>query len=229
MEDILTRISIMLLPALLAVMVHEVSHGYMAQHLGDPTARLMGRLTLNPLRHLDPVGVIALLIFGFGWAKPVPINVRNLNSPNRDMLLISFMGPLSNLVLAALSALLLQGMVLTAHFFNSESSGFLFVFRPLLFMTAFSLYINVLLAIFNLLPIPPLDGGKILAGLLPPRQASFLMRMESLGFVVVIVLVFFTPFWSLIMAPIVHTIVVWLAGHEIVVVEHVIRFLFRSA
>lgn len=192
MENILTRVSIMLIPALLAVMIHEVSHGYIAQYFGDPTARLLGRLTLNPFKHLDPLGVAALMVFGFGWAKPVPVNVQNLNAPRRDMIWISLGGPLANLALAALSALVLRGLVATGHFFHGE--WFLFIFKPVLFMAGFSLYINVLLAVFNLLPVPPLDGGKILAGLLPYRQASLVAKLEPFGFVIVILLVFLPGF-----------------------------------
>ncbi|NLV24895.1 MAG: site-2 protease family protein [Deltaproteobacteria bacterium] len=227
MENILARVSIMLIPALLAVMTHEIAHGFMAQQLGDPTARLLGRLTLNPFKHIDPMGAIALLIFGFGWAKPVPINVNNLNSPRRDMTWVSFMGPAANLALACFSALVLRGLVVVAHQVDIESSGFLFIFRPVVFMAAFSLYINVILALFNLLPIPPLDGGRILAGILPREAANLLGKVEPFGFILVILLVFFTPFWELIMAPAVHVLVGWLAGSEVLIVEQVIRFLFR--
>jgi Zn-dependent protease len=227
MENILARISIMLIPALLAVMIHEVAHGYMAQQLGDPTARLLGRLTLNPFKHIDPFGAIALLVFGFGWAKPVPINVNNLNSPKRDMTWVSFMGPAANFVLACLSALMLRGLMGVAQHVHIESSPFLFIFRPVVFMAAFSLYINVILACFNLLPIPPLDGGRILAGILPRKQAALLMKVEPFGFVLVIVLVFFTRFWELVMAPVVHLLVGWLAGPQIFIVDQVMRFLFR--
>ncbi len=211
MENILARISIMLIPALLAVMTHEIAHGYMAQQLGDPTARLLGRLTLNPFKHIDPFGAIALLVFGFGWAKPVPINVNNLNSPRRDMTWVSFMGPAANLALACLSALMLRGMMVAAQHLDVASSHFLFVFRPVVFMTAFSLYINVILALFNLLPIPPLDGGRILAGILPRKQASLLMKVEPFGFILVILLVFFTRFWELVLAPVINLLVGWLA------------------
>lgn len=229
MESILAKISIMLIPALLAVMAHEVSHGLMAQQLGDPTARLLGRLTLNPFKHLDPIGTLAVLLLGFGWAKPVPVNVQNLKSPKRDMILVSAAGPLANFILAFLSALLLRGIALLSQHVSGHNQVLFMVLKPLALMAAFSLFINVVLAVLNLLPIPPLDGGQILTGFLPARQAAFFARLEPLGFPIVIVLILFTGFWPKVLIPIVYKIVGVLAGPHIFIVERVIHFLFISS
>ncbi|OEU73863.1 MAG: peptidase [Desulfuromonadales bacterium C00003068] len=223
MEHILVKISIMLVPALLAVTVHEVSHGYAADRLGDPTARLLGRLTLNPLRHLDPVGTLALLFVGFGWARPVPVNFSNLRNPKKSMLWVALAGPAANFCLAILSAIVLQavGFIDSALPLNMTA-----VTKPLAMMAAFSLYINVILAVFNLMPIPPLDGGRVLTALLPARQAALLSRLEPFGFMIVIALVFFTKFWQLVLGPIIISVVSLLANQQIVVVNDVIQFLF---
>ena len=228
MESILAKISIMLIPALLAVMAHEVSHGLMAQQLGDPTARLLGRLTLNPFKHLDPIGTLAVLFLGFGWAKPVPVNVQNLNSPKRDMILVAAAGPLANFILAFLSALLLRGAVLLSHHFSAQNHVLFMVLEPLALMAAFSLFINVVLAVLNLLPVPPLDGGRILTGFLPARQAAFFSRLEPMGFPIIIILIIFTNFWPKVLIPIVYKVVGVLAGAHFLVVERVIHFLFIS-
>ncbi len=228
-SSMLIPISIMLIPALLAVMAHEVAHGYMAQQLGDPTARLLGRLTLNPFKHLDPIGTVAVLVFGFGWAKPVPVNVQNLNSPKRDMLWVSAVGPLANFILAVLSALLLRGIGWASHYFSGQNQVLFMVLKPLALMAAFSLYINVILAVFNLLPIPPLDGGRILTGFLPSRQAAIFSRLEPFGFAVVIVLIFFTDLWPRVLVPAVNSVVGFLAGPYTITVERVIHFLFMPS
>lgn len=224
MEQFFARFSIMLVPALLAITVHEVSHGLVADRLGDPTARLSGRLTLNPLRHLDPFGTLALLIFGFGWARPVPVYFSNLRNPRRDMIAVSLAGPLSNFILAGVCALLLHfiglfdfnASVLTEHRWLEAIS----------LMLGFGLYINLLLGFFNLIPIPPLDGGRVLIGLLPPRAAQSLGRLEPFGFLIVILLVFFTGLWQAVLSPLVHIFLSLLAGEEIGVVEQAMRFLF---
>ena len=223
MEHILVKVSIMLVPALLAVTVHEVAHGYAADRFGDPTARLLGRLTLNPLRHLDIVGTLALLFVGFGWAKPVPVNFSNLRNPKKNMMWVALAGPLANLSLAVISAIILQavGFIDAAISLNTTV-----VTKPLAMMAAFSLYINVILAVFNLMPIPPLDGGRVLTALLPTRQAAFLAKLEPFGFMIVIALVFFTQFWQLVLGPIILSIVSILASQQIVVVTDVVQFLF---
>jgi len=163
---------------LIAITVHEVSHGYTADRLGDPTARVMGRLTLNPFKHLDPVGTLMILFAPFGWAKPVPFDPFNLKNPRRDAALISLAGPAANLITAVLSAILLHIIV---------SFSFLSLISYLL---SFVVILNVNLAIFNLVPIFPLDGFHIIEGLLPEDAARQWHQLESLGFIMILVLVF---------------------------------------
>ncbi len=222
METLLAKISIMLIPALFAVTLHEVAHGYAADRFGDPTARILGRLTLNPVRHLDPIGTLALLFFGFGWARPVPVNTGNLRSPKEDMIWVALAGPLTNFSLALLSAIVLRILALVGD--SGVASGATFL-EPLELMAAFSLYINVILGVFNLLPIPPLDGGRVLTGVLPSGAARTLSRVEPFGFIIVIFLVFFTDLWRLVLAPIISLFVSILAGSQVFMVERTIQFL----
>ncbi len=226
METIVSKIAIMLVPALLAIILHEVAHGYIAERFGDPTARLLGRLTLNPLKHLDPIGTIAIFIFGFGWARPVPVNSGNFRRPRRDMIWVALAGPTTNLLLAIFSALLLRGLgVLDQGSFGASQTYIQFT-TPVKMMLGFSLYINILLGVFNLIPLPPLDGGRVLIGILPEHQAALVSRLEPFGFVLILFLVFFTDVWSLVLAPIINTLVVFMAGAEAPMVEQSIRFLF---
>lgn len=226
MEAVLSKLAVMLVPALLAIMLHEVSHGYVAERFGDPTARLLGRLNLNPFKHLDPIGSVAVFIFGFGWAKPVPVNPSNFRRPRKDMVWVALAGPLTNLMLALFSALLLRAL----GWFDPASPGatgfFLHMLTPLKMMVAFSLYINVLLAVFNLLPVPPLDGGRILMGFVPDFYAALLARLEPFGLILIVLLVFFTNLWSLILAPLINFLVMLMAGKQMELVEQAMRFLF---
>lgn len=223
MEQLLSKISIMLLPALLAITVHEVSHGWVADRFGDPTARLAGRLTLNPLRHLDPIGTLMLLVFGFGWARPVPVDFGNLRNPRRDMIWVALAGPCANFSLAIVCALTLDGLGLLSSSTMAAGARFL---EPLSLMLGFGLYVNLLLGLFNLLPIPPLDGGRVMIGLLPSGPASALARIEPFGFIIVLVLIYFTGLWKFVVAPLVSWMLGWLAGEQIAVVEQAMRFLF---
>jgi Zn-dependent protease len=220
MEHLLTQISIMLVPALLAITAHELAHGLVADKLGDPTARLLGRLTLNPLRHLDPIGTLAVLFFGFGWARPVPVNTNNLRTPRTDMIWVSLAGPMANLMLALASAILLRGFNLLGGLFVESAEVVSVVLVPLQMMVAFSLLINVILGVFNLLPLPPLDGGKVLTGMLPERFATILIRLEPFGLLLIIFLVFFTPLWKII-SPIIMYLLSLMAGESMVQVEAV--------
>ncbi|HEY5674582.1 MAG TPA: site-2 protease family protein [Malonomonas sp.] len=226
MEAILSKISVMLVPALLAVILHEVAHGYVAEKFGDPTARLLGRLTLNPLRHLDPIGTLAVFIFGFGWARPVPVNAGNFRRPRRDMIWVALAGPVTNLLLALASALLLKGLSLLEMSGVGTSEYFIQIVKPLRMMAGFSLYINVLLGVFNLVPLPPLDGGRILTGVLPERQATLINRLEPFGFVLILFLVFFTDVWTLVLQPLIFSLVSLLAGGELDFVQQSMQFLF---
>lgn len=186
---IIEKISIWAMPVLLAIILHEVAHGWVAERLGDNTARWMGRLTLNPIKHIDPVGTIlipvALLVIGspflFGYAKPVPVNFRNLRRPKQDMVLVALAGPLTNLTLAVLSTLLLAVTV-------SLPASAAWVAQPLALMCQASIIINMVLCIFNLLPLPPLDGGRVAVGLLHGSAAYQLSRLEPYGFLIIIVL-----------------------------------------
>jgi Zn-dependent protease len=188
MEDILLKVSIMLVPGLMAITCHEVSHGFVADKLGDSTARRMGRLTLNPIKHMDVIGTIMVFIIGIGWAKPVPVNFNNLRNPKRDMIWVAAAGPVTNFSLAFLSAMVMRLIIFfTRDISNPSLEMFL---QPIVLMLAFSVYINLLLGIFNLIPVPPLDGGRVAVGLLPYRQAAALSRIEPFGMLIIIALIF---------------------------------------
>ncbi len=166
------------LVVLIALTVHEFAHGYTAYKLGDMTARDMGRLSLNPIRHLDPIGAIMLLFFHFGWAKPVPINARNFKRPKRDFAITALAGPLSNLLLAFISALLYLVMILIYRNAEITSDFGLSLFaNAVLFIQLFHL-INLGLGVFNLLPLPPFDGSRILYSVLPTEKYFAVMRHE---------------------------------------------------
>ena len=161
-----------------ALTIPEFSHAWMADHLGDPTPRLQGRLTLNPIRHLDPIGTLLLFIAGFGWGKPVEFDPYNLKRPQRDTTLISLAGPVSNLLLATMLAIVLRtiGMAMPTFLIST---------------LIFTIFMNITLAIFNLIPIHPLDGGKILIGILPPETGKDLdLFLHRYGFIILIFLIF---------------------------------------
>jgi Zn-dependent protease len=171
------------IPALLlAVTLHEVAHGWVADRLGDPTARLAGRLTLNPLPHIDPFGALAFVLAGFGWARPVPVNARNLRRPVRDMALVGLAGPVSNFLVAFVALVLLEVV--------ARNGGALpFVAVPLFGVLRWAYLYNLALGIFNLIPLPPLDGGHFLPYLLPRGSWSFLRSLEQYGPILLLILV----------------------------------------
>ncbi len=174
------------LPLLYSVIIHELAHGWVSLRLGDPTAKYLGRLTLNPLKHLDPIGTLMLFIFGFGWARPVPVNLNNIRS-RRGLFLVSSAGIIANIIFAFLGVLLYRLLNLAP----SEAAGI---------MLYYFTQINIMLAAFNLIPIPPLDGSKILAGLLPENFQNILARLEPYGFFIIIGLLYLgalTPLISL--------------------------------
>ncbi len=177
----ITSIIATLLAVLLAITFHETAHGFVAYKLGDPTAKNQGRLTLNPLAHLDPVGALMMFIAGFGWAKPVPVNPFFFNGDRtKGMMLVSVAGPVTNLVLS-----------FVAYFIYAAGGGFVTVPFLNVFLTQM-IVLNIYLAIFNLIPVPPLDGSKILAGFLPRAAAyKYLTTVEQYGFIILLVLIVF--------------------------------------
>ncbi|MCL0084826.1 site-2 protease family protein [Thermodesulfovibrionales bacterium] len=193
---ILLQIAIFALPLLIAITFHEAAHGFMSNKLGDPTAKMMGRLTLNPIVHIDLFGTILMPVlllivtagqFAFGYAKPVPINPYNFKNPKRDMAISAAAGPAANIALAVLSMLLIQIVFLISIFMPTAVID-LFL-RPLELVLIASITINVILAVFNMFPIPPLDGGRILMGVLPHKEASILGKIEPYGIIIVLILV----------------------------------------
>lgn len=182
------KMALFLPPILLAVTVHESAHGLMAYKLGDPTAKMAGRLTLNPLKHLDFLGTLVFFLTqAIGWAKPVPIDPRYFKRPGRDMMLVALAGPVSNLLTAGLSVFFVR---LIAPLLLMKLPGLQLLWEPLFYMAFLSVQLNIALAVFNLIPIPPLDGSKVLAGLLPYRLAVQYQRLEPFGFLLLLLLIF---------------------------------------
>ncbi|MDD2581482.1 MAG: site-2 protease family protein [Desulfuromonadaceae bacterium] len=226
MDSFFLKLSVMLVPGMLAIVCHEVSHGYVAWRFGDPTAKMMGRLTLNPIKHIDIIGTLMIFFIGIGWAKPVPVVFENLRNPKRDMIWVAAAGPVTNVILATVSAFILRGLVAFADPAASGSPLAMLV-EPLVLMLAFSVYINLLLAIFNMIPVPPLDGGRVLVGLLPHRQAAAWSRVEPYGMVIIIVLVFFTNIFSYVISPVLNVGVQLLAGPQSGLVLGVTRLMMH--
>ena len=188
---------------LFSLTIHEMAHAWTADRLGDPTARLRGRVSLNPLVHADPIGTVLFpllaLISGFpliGWAKPVPVDVRNLRRGRRDFVLVAAAGPSSNLVMAVAAAILLQLTPVTPVTLGEPN-----VTAPLASLFSLAMQINVLLAVFNMIPIPPLDGGNVLSGLLPEGLAIAFNRIRPYGFLLLYVLMFTGGFDYLVWPP----------------------------
>jgi Zn-dependent protease len=197
--NLIQTIALYAIPVLLSITVHEAAHGYAARHFGDNTAYMLGRVTLNPLKHIDPMGTILMPLvlylatsgaFLFGYAKPVPVRFGNLRNPKRDMIWVALAGPGVNFIQALLWGVvffLLQSMDINERFFIEMAQG--------------GILVNVVMFVFNLFPLPPLDGGRILVGLLPYRQAMQLSRIEPWGFFIVMALVITGVVSSLWMRP----------------------------
>jgi Zn-dependent protease len=197
LQTFLQGVSVWALPVLAAVILHELAHGVVAKWCGDDTASRAGRLTLNPIAHIDPLGTIALPLFLllanapflFGYAKPVPVNFGQLRKPRRDMVLVAAAGPLTNIALAIVSAAVFQLLLAIRLPHDSALTAVaITALTPVAMMAQRSVLINVVLAIFNLLPILPLDGGRVLAGLLPRPQAIAYARLERYGMLIVVLL-----------------------------------------
>ena len=190
-SDILLRVSVWVIPVLLAITFHEAAHGWVAKRLGDDTAARLGRVTFNPLKHIDPFGTLllpAMLIFFdapflFGYAKPVPVNFARLRHPRRDMVLVALAGPLANILLASAAAILMHAGDWFAGGFQSWW----------MLTLSNAILLNIMLAVFNMLPILPLDGGRVLVGLLPRATARRFARTERFGFVLLLALIIGLP------------------------------------
>ena len=215
-DRIIQGIAIFALPVVLAITLHEAAHGYVAKKFGDLTAYAQGRVTLNPLRHIDPMGtvIVPLLLLAvsspylFGWAKPVPVNFGNLRHPKRDMLWVAAAGPGANLLMAFLWALVFKlGLTIPESNFS----------EPMLLMGQAGILINVILLVLNLLPLPPLDGGRIAVSLLPQRIAYRFAQIEPYGFIILLVLLFTGVLGAVIGHFILITIrlVAWLVGLQV--------------
>ena len=198
-EQIIQTIAIAAIPILFAITLHEAAHGYVARHFGDMTAYNAGRISLNPLHHIDPVGTVLLplltLALGgiiFGWAKPVPVNFGALRNPKKDMLWVALAGPASNLFMACCWALLAKiALTMQGNYFTA----------PMVDMAQYGIRINIILIALNMLPIPPLDGGRVAVSLLPHRQAIALSRIEPYGIFILIFMVM-TPLLGWVLFPV---------------------------
>jgi Zn-dependent protease len=186
MEDIIQGIAVYAIPVLFAITVHEAAHGYVARMFGDSTAYVLGRVTLNPVKHIDPIGTIVVPIamvlttgFMFGWAKPVPVNWGSLRQPKRDMIWVAAAGPGANLVMAILWAIVFRVLALV----GIEERFLYEVARA-------GIQVNIIFMALNLLPIPPLDGGRIVSGILPRRLSNLYARIEPFGLIIIVVLLF---------------------------------------
>jgi Zn-dependent protease len=199
-DQLIQTIALAAIPVLFAITLHEAAHGYVARHFGDMTAHQAGRISLNPMRHIDPFGTVILPLLTlwmggilFGWAKPVPVNFAALRHPKKDMLWVAIAGPASNLVMAMAWALLYKmGLLFPENYFAD----------PMLGMAMWGIKINVVLMVLNLLPLPPLDGGRVAVSLLPHRQAFQLAKIEPYGMFILIFLAI-TPVLSLILSPLI--------------------------
>jgi Zn-dependent protease len=177
---------------IMSVTIHEVAHGWMARRFGDPTAEMQGRLSLNPIKHLDPIGTLAIFLVGFGWAKPVPVDPRYFKRPGHDMMWVGLAGPISNLTLAIASAFLLRG---TFYLHNNLDILSGEATLGLIRFFQFGVVINVVLAAFNMIPIPPLDGSRVLAYFLPPQLERKFRELDRYGLMIVVVVIFILP-WA---------------------------------
>jgi len=213
-DTVVRGIAVGAIPVLFAITLHEVAHGWAARRYGDRTAEMLGRLSLNPIKHIDPVGTIVvpalLFSFGgllFGWAKPVPVAFRNLNNPKRDMVKVAFAGPAANILMGVMWAAVLKVSLITGL-------GASFMGEWLISMSEIGILINALLAAFNMVPIPPLDGGRVLRGLVSESIGVFLDRIEPFGLIILVLLLMSGWLWVLVgpMLQIVQSLIVFVVG-----------------
>lgn len=202
MTELITKIILLAPPILLALTLHEYAHGYVAYRFGDPTAKAIGRLTLNPLKHLDPVGTIAFFLINIGWARPVPVNGAYFKNPRKDMIWVALAGPVTNLILAVFSAIAAK-IILQLSQTLPDSIVAEMILVPLFAMAKASVWINLVLCIFNFLPIPPLDGSRILMGILPENLTRIYASFERYGFFLILILAF-TGILSKLIFPIIN-------------------------
>ncbi|MES9946769.1 MAG: site-2 protease family protein [Candidatus Thiodiazotropha sp.] len=212
---LIQKLAIFILPLIFAITVHEAAHGWMAKRLGDKTAQMLGRVTLNPLKHIDPVGTILVPLglylltgFMFGWAKPVPVNWNNLRKPKRDMGLVALAGPGANLIMALIWSILVYAGALALE-------DFAWLGVPLVLMGVTGVLINTILMALNMMPVPPLDGGRVVYSLLPPKQAHAYSKLESYGIIIVLALLM-TGLLGFILEPIVALTIMILPASDIV-------------
>ena len=196
--NLISTLFVFVIPVIFAVTIHEVAHGWVASRFGDQTARSMGRLTLNPIKHIDPVGTIVVPIimyfasgFIFGWARPVPVNWRNLGHPRRDMALVAIAGPVANLLMLLFWAISAKIIMLS----GSDSN---YLTQLLLIMCSIGITINIVLMILNLFPLLPLDGGRVLTAMLPPNLAIPFSRLEPYGLIILVLLLVSGILWKIL-------------------------------
>ncbi|MCU7877047.1 MAG: site-2 protease family protein [Candidatus Thiodiazotropha sp. (ex Lucinoma borealis)] len=213
--DLTQKLAISILPAIFAITVHEAAHGWMAKLLGDKTAEMLGRVTFNPIKHIDlvgtimvPLGVYLMTGFIFGWAKPVPVNWNNLHQPKRDMGLVALAGPGANLIMALIWAILVYVGAMSLE-------QFYWFGKPLMYMGVFGVFINSVLMVLNMMPVPPLDGGRVVYSLLPAKQAQVYSRLEAYGLIIVVILLV-TGIVNVILWPLVGLMIKLLPASDIV-------------
>lgn len=222
-QEFLQKIAIWIIPVLFAITLHEVAHGWVAYLLGDRTAKMSGRLSLNPLNHIDPIGTVVVPLvflaignFLFGWAKPVPVDARNFKHPRRDMAFVAAAGPFANFIMAFMFALIIR-LAVVVHGVHSLSMFAI----PLALIGKAGVMINIILFVLNLLPLPPLDGGNVLMAILPPRYAYAVAKIEPYSLLILIALIFSGGF-SYIMGPPVQYLLImfsYAAGGSILGIE----------
>lgn len=212
LPNLLQLLSIMAIPLLFAITLHEAAHGWVANRLGDPTAKLLGRLSVNPIKHIDLIGTVlvpvlmaSLTNFIFGWAKPVPVNWHNLKQPRRDMALVAIAGPASNLLMALGWAMIAKLMIILMGTPITASTS-LSISHYLFLSAYYGVFINIILMVLNLIPLPPLDGSRVLSALLPPQAASAMDQVEPYGIWILLALLLSGVLKPVIFVPVTHIV-----------------------